>query len=98
MNSTGRLSLRLPALAAVFMVSLDATVVVAAFPALRGNFAAATPAELSWVLNGYTIVYAALLVPAGQLAKQHGTPLDCGARWGPARRVGRGDGRRRLWF
>jgi EmrB/QacA subfamily drug resistance transporter len=72
MNPTGRWSLRLPALAAVFMVSLDATVVVAAFPALRGHFAAATPADLSWVLNGYTIVYAALLVPAGRLADRHG--------------------------
>jgi MFS family permease len=54
------------------MVSLDATVLVAAFPALRGHFAAATPADLSWVLNGYTIVDAALLVLAGRLADRHG--------------------------
>lgn len=53
---------------AVFLVSLDATIAVAAFPALREGFADTTPAALSWVLNAYTIVYAALLAPAGRLA------------------------------
>lgn len=53
---------------AVFLVSLDATVVVAAFPALRTAFPGTSAADLSWVLNAYTIVYAALLVPAGRLA------------------------------
>ncbi|MES2938243.1 MAG: DHA2 family efflux MFS transporter permease subunit [Pseudomonadota bacterium] len=53
---------------AVFLVSLDATIGFAAFPALRDSFPAASAAYLSWVLNAYTIVYAALLVPAGRLA------------------------------
>jgi EmrB/QacA subfamily drug resistance transporter len=53
---------------AVFIVSLDATIVLAAFPALRESFASTPPSELSWVLNAYTIVYAALLVPGGRLA------------------------------
>ena len=57
---------------AVFLVSLDATVVLAAFPALRTAFPGTSPAELSWVINAYTIVYAALLVPAGRLADLHG--------------------------
>jgi EmrB/QacA subfamily drug resistance transporter len=57
---------------AVFLVSIDATVLYAAFPALRRAFAGATPADLSWVLNAYTVVYAALLVPAGRLADLHG--------------------------
>lgn len=57
---------------AVFLVSLDATVLYAAFPALREAFAPVTPADLSWVLNAYTVVYAALLVPAGRLADLHG--------------------------
>ncbi len=48
------------------MVSLDATVIVAAFPALRACFAGSSPATLSWTINGYTIVYAALLVPLGR--------------------------------
>lgn len=52
---------------AVFLVSLDATIVLAAFPALRDAFAGTSPAALSWVLNAYTITYAALLVPAGRL-------------------------------
>jgi len=57
---------------AVFLVSLDATIMFAAFPALREAFPAATAADLSWVLNAYTVVYAALLVPAGRLADLHG--------------------------
>jgi MFS family permease len=58
--------------AAVFLVSVDATIAVAAFPALRSSFADTSPAKLSWVLNGYTILYAALLVPAGRLVDLHG--------------------------
>jgi EmrB/QacA subfamily drug resistance transporter len=59
--------------AAVFMVSVDATIAVAAFPALRQSFAEASPTDLSWVLNAYTILYAALLVPAGRLVDLHGS-------------------------
>lgn len=58
--------------AVVFMVSFDATVVVAAFPALRLHFAGASATELSWTLNAYTIVYAALLVAGGRLADRYG--------------------------
>jgi EmrB/QacA subfamily drug resistance transporter len=58
--------------AAVFLVSVDATIAVAAFPALRSSFADSSPATLSWVLNAYTILYAALLVPAGRLVDLHG--------------------------
>jgi EmrB/QacA subfamily drug resistance transporter len=57
---------------AVFLVSLDSTVLYAAFPALRRAFSDATAADLSWVLNAYTVVYAALLVPAGRLADVRG--------------------------
>jgi len=57
---------------AVFLVSLDATVLYAAFPALRAAFPKASAADLSWVLNAYTVVYAALLVPAGRLADLRG--------------------------
>jgi EmrB/QacA subfamily drug resistance transporter len=83
---------------AVFLISLDATVVIAAFPALRTAFGDTSPAALSWVLNAYTIVYAALLVPAGQLADAMGrkrlfliglalftaASLLCGLATGPA--------------
>jgi len=56
----------------IFMVSLDATVVVAAFPALRTAFVDSNAATLSWVINGYTIVFAALLVPFGRVVDQVG--------------------------
>ncbi|MBQ0957801.1 MFS transporter [Ideonella sp. 4Y11] len=44
----------------------------AAFDPLRHAFADATAAELSWVLNAYTVVYATMLIPAGGLADTHG--------------------------
>ena len=57
---------------AVFLVSLDTTMLYAAFGAMRVSFADASAADLSWVLNGYTVVYAAMLIPAGGLADTHG--------------------------
>ena len=57
---------------AVFLVSLDATMLYAAFGALRAGFPAASAADMSWALNAYTVVYAAMLVPAGGLADTHG--------------------------
>jgi hypothetical protein len=41
------------------MASLDIAMLFAAFPALRATFAGVSPAELSWVLNAYTVVFAA---------------------------------------
>jgi EmrB/QacA subfamily drug resistance transporter len=57
---------------AVFLVSLDSTMLFAAFGALRQAFIGVSPAELSWVLNAYTVIYAAMLIPAGGLADTHG--------------------------
>src|SRR4051794_41353297 len=53
---------------AVFMAFLDVTIVNIAFPSIQEAFPDASPASLSWVLNAYNIVFAALLVPAGRLA------------------------------
>jgi EmrB/QacA subfamily drug resistance transporter len=53
---------------AVFMSFLDATIVNIAFPSIRASFASASLSDLSWVINAYSIVFAALLVPAGRLA------------------------------
>ncbi|ONH21939.1 MFS transporter [Pseudofrankia asymbiotica] len=57
--------------AAVFISNLDLFVVNVAFPdihrALGGQLS-----TLSWVLNGYAIAFAALMVPAGRLADRHG--------------------------
>lgn len=57
---------------AVFLVSMDGTMLFAAFSALRAGFPLATAADLSWVLNAYTVVYAAMLIPSGGLADRHG--------------------------
>jgi EmrB/QacA subfamily drug resistance transporter len=53
---------------AVFMSFLDVTIVNVAFPDIERDFPEASRADLSWILNGYNIVFAALLVPAGRLA------------------------------
>jgi MFS family permease len=50
---------------AVFAVFLDTTILFVAFPSIRAQFASTAPSSLSWILNAYTIVFAALLIPAG---------------------------------
>lgn len=57
---------------AVFAVMLDSLVLLVAFQAIQASFASVDVAQLSWVLNAYTIVYGALLVPAGSLADRFG--------------------------
>jgi EmrB/QacA subfamily drug resistance transporter len=57
---------------AVFLVSLDSTMLYAAFGALREGFPEASAADMSWVLNAYTVVFAAMLIPSGGLADTHG--------------------------
>lgn len=57
---------------ATFLVSLDTTMLFAAFDPLRHAFAGASAADLSWVLNAYTVVYATTLIPAGGLADTYG--------------------------
>src|SRR5258707_15539122 len=57
---------------AVFMALLDATILFVAFPSIRRSFPETSVADLSWILNAYTIVYAALLVPAGRMADRVG--------------------------
>jgi len=57
---------------ATFLVSLDTTMLYSAFGALRTGFPAASAADMSWVLNAYKVVYAAMLIPAGGLADTHG--------------------------
>ncbi len=52
---------------AVFMSFLDVTIVNIAFQDLRSDFAATSLPLLSWVINGYGVVFAAALIPAGRL-------------------------------
>jgi EmrB/QacA subfamily drug resistance transporter len=57
---------------AVFMSSLDLFIVNLAFPYIGAEFKDTGLSALSWVLNGYTIVFAAVLVPAGRWADRIG--------------------------
>lgn len=57
---------------ASFMASLDVFIVNVAFDQIGADFPGATLSQLSWVLSGYAIVYAALLVPAGRIADRYG--------------------------
>jgi EmrB/QacA subfamily drug resistance transporter len=53
---------------ATFVASLDLFIVNIAFPSIQRDFSGTSDATLSWVLSGYAIVTAALLVPAGRVA------------------------------
>jgi EmrB/QacA subfamily drug resistance transporter len=57
---------------AVFMSSLDLFIVNLAFPYIGREYAGTSLGSLSWVLNAYTIVFAAVLVPAGRWADRVG--------------------------
>jgi EmrB/QacA subfamily drug resistance transporter len=54
--------------AAAFVASLDLFIVNIAFNDIGHDFGGTPLSTLSWVLNGYAIIYAALLVPLGRLA------------------------------
>lgn len=55
----------------VFIVFLDTTIVNVAFETVRRAFDADL-ALLVWVLNAYTLVFAAVLIPAGRMSDTYG--------------------------
>ena len=57
--------------AAVFMVAMELTIIALALPEIRASLNA-TPAALSWVINTYSIVVAALLLLSGWVADRYG--------------------------
>jgi EmrB/QacA subfamily drug resistance transporter len=57
---------------ALFMSSLDLFIVNLAFPHIGREYTGTSLSSLSWVLNAYTIVFAAVLVPAGRWADRIG--------------------------
>jgi EmrB/QacA subfamily drug resistance transporter len=57
---------------AIFMVSLDTTILYAGFSNILHSFPGSTAADLSWAMNAYSIVYAAMLIPAGGIADKYG--------------------------
>ena len=58
--------------AAQFLIILDLWVVNIALPALQRDFAPATLPDVSWILDAYAVVLAALLLPAGRGADSIG--------------------------
>ncbi|WP_329403939.1 MFS transporter [Streptomyces melanogenes] len=58
-------------LGAVFMALLDSTIVNVATPTIRADLQATGPA-LQWIVSGYTIAYAALLVTGARLGARNG--------------------------
>ncbi|MGA2826949.1 MAG: DHA2 family efflux MFS transporter permease subunit [Streptosporangiaceae bacterium] len=57
--------------AGVVLASLDLFIVNVALPAIARDLGTRNLGDLSWVLNGYAIVYAALLVLMGKLADRY---------------------------
>ncbi len=57
---------------AAFLASLDLFIVNIAFPDIRRAFHTADLGSMSWILNGYTLVFAAFLNPAGRLGDRYG--------------------------
>ncbi|HUN36114.1 MAG TPA: MFS transporter [Trebonia sp.] len=58
--------------AGIAMVNMDLFIANVALPSIGRAFGGADLASLSWVLNAYAIIFAALLVPAGRLADRMG--------------------------
>ncbi len=56
----------------IFMVFLDTQILFVAFADIQASFPDVSTTAMSWVLSGYTLVFAALLVPAGRLADRWG--------------------------
>ena len=59
---------------AVFVVFLDTTIVNIAFPTISRDLGSA-PGRSAWILNAYSLVFAAMLIPAGSLADRYGRKL-----------------------
>ena len=69
---TSRAGALLVASFGALLAFLDVTIVNVAFPNIRQSFPHSSLTGLSWVLNSYNIVFAALLVAAGRLADVFG--------------------------
>src|SRR6476619_7119073 len=57
---------------AALMTALDAFIVNVALRQIGHNVGQGSLNDLIWVLNAYTIIFAALLVPAGRLGDRYG--------------------------
>lgn len=57
---------------AVFMTTLDSSIVIIALPSIAHAFGVPLTGKIGWVLIGYLVVMAALLLPFGRLADMLG--------------------------
>jgi EmrB/QacA subfamily drug resistance transporter len=57
---------------AIFMASLDSTILYAGFNNILQSFPNSKASDLSWAMSGYSIVYAAMMIPAGGIADKYG--------------------------
>ena len=55
----------------IVLANLDLFIVNVALPSIEADFAGSSLENLSWILNGYAIAYASLLVFFGRLAERH---------------------------
>src|ERR1700712_3921166 len=55
----------------IVLANLDLFIVNVGLPSISRDFDGASLEDLSWVLNGYAIAYAALLVFFGRLAERY---------------------------
>jgi EmrB/QacA subfamily drug resistance transporter len=55
-----------------FMANLDVFIVNVAFDKIASDFRGSSISDVSWVLNAYAIIFAALLVPFGRLSDKLG--------------------------
>ncbi|MGY4928417.1 MFS transporter [Streptomyces sp. 900105755] len=55
----------------MFVVFLDTTIVNVAFATMSRSFGSST-SHTAWVLNAYSLVFAAILIPAGRLSDRYG--------------------------
>jgi MFS family permease len=73
MDEPGRVAaVRWSAALAALVVGLNLSVMNVAFADLRSTFPGARVTSLGWVVSAYTIVFGAVLVPAGRLADKLG--------------------------
>jgi EmrB/QacA subfamily drug resistance transporter len=61
-------AIALTACGGTFLAMLDSTVANLAVPDLQQAFPSSSVPDLSWVISGYAILFAALLAPAGRMA------------------------------
>jgi EmrB/QacA subfamily drug resistance transporter len=68
---TSKLAILLTVCAAVLAINLDTTIVNVALPSISGELDAGTR-QLQWVVDGYNLAFAALVLAAGSLSDRYG--------------------------